>query len=401
MVSWVIVVLSFIDEKIGKPSGDIMQKIVLVAGARPNFMKIAPILRVLDEKYSDVLSPVLVHTGQHYDSNMSESFFRGLGIKTPDYNLDVGSASHAVQTARVMTRFEEVCEREKPQHVLVVGDVNSTIAAGLVAKKTHICLSHVEAGLRSFDRRMPEEINRLATDAISDYFFVTEKTGRLNLLREGHCEENVQFVGHVMIDNLFYQLQNLNVANLSQEVLGIKEKLLGKYLCLTLHRPSNVDHPEMLKSLVQTLARIAEAVPIVFPCHPRTRSKMKENGLLDYCQTWNQAERLNQGLILLDPLAYDDFLYLWKDATAVLTDSGGLQEETTALNIPCLTLRENTERPITVEEGSNILVGQKPKVLEMEAAKILEGLVQKGKVPELWDGKASERIVNFLSGLKC
>ena len=374
-----------------------MQKIILVAGARPNFMKIAPILRVMEKEYRGRIEPVLVHTGQHYDQNMSESFFQGLGIRMPDYSLDVGSGTHADQTARIMTRFEDVCEKEQPEEVLVVGDVNSTIAAGLVAKKLHIGLSHVEAGLRSFDRFMPEEINRLATDAITDLFFTTERQGSENLIREGHNPESIHFVGHVMIDNLFYQLNHLNVRGVGRKAAKIKDRLPQQYLCLTLHRPSNVDEKQVLTGLMQALAEIAREVPVVFPCHPRTWARLEEFGLLGSCRQQGDESEVDKGILLLEPLAYDDFLYLWKDATAVLTDSGGLQEESTALQIPCLTLRENTERPITLEVGSNQLVGQNPQKLLDAVQDLLAGEGKKGRVPELWDGRASQRIVRVLA----
>lgn len=374
-----------------------MQKIILVAGARPNFMKIAPILRVMEKEYRGRIEPVLVHTGQHYDQNMSESFFQGLGIRMPDYSLDVGSGTHADQTARIMTRFEDVCEKEQPEEALVVGDVNSTIAAGLVAKKLHIGLSHVEAGLRSFDRFMPEEINRLATDAITDLFFTTERQGSENLIREGHNPELIHFVGHVMIDNLFYQLNHLNVRGVGRKAAEIKDRLPQRYLCLTLHRPSNVDEKQVLTGLMQALTEIAREVPVVFPCHPRTRARLEEFGLLGSCRQQGEDWEVDEGILLLEPLAYDDFLYLWKDATAVLTDSGGLQEESTALQIPCLTLRENTERPITLEVGSNQLVGQDPQKLLDAVQNLLAGEGKKGRVPELWDGRASQRIVRVLA----
>ncbi|MFP4393595.1 MAG: non-hydrolyzing UDP-N-acetylglucosamine 2-epimerase, partial [Desulfohalobiaceae bacterium] len=362
--------------------GGSMLKLILVAGARPNFMKIAPILRELRSNYSQIIEPVLVHTGQHYDQNMAGSFFQALGIHQPDYNLEVGSGSHAEQTAAVMTRFEQVCLQEQPNMVLVVGDVNSTIAAGLVAKKMQIQLAHVEAGLRSRDRSMPEEINRLATDAISDLFFTTEKQGTLNLLQEGHPEDNVHFVGHVMIDNLFFQLEQLQATGASPEVQSFKSRLPGKYACLTLHRPSNVDRLENLQPIVSTLQEISSRLPIIFPCHPRTKARLQEFGLLQDMQDPQATTgKIQQGLFLFPPLGYNDFLYLWKDATAVLTDSGGLQEETTALQIPCLTLRENTERPITLESGSNILVGKDMQLLQRTIDRILAGQYKTSIVP--------------------
>ncbi len=375
-----------------------MIKIILVAGARPNFMKIAPVLRVLRQDYSDRIAPLLVHTGQHYDRNMSGSFFDELDIPRPDYNLEVGSGSHAQQTAAIMVRFEEVCIQEKPDMVLVVGDVNSTIAAGLVAKKLGICLVHVEAGLRSGDRTMPEEINRLATDAITDIFFTTEKHGTDNLLREGKPSEAVHFVGHVMIDNLFYQLEKLSKNGPSPEMKRFKAGLPRQYACLTLHRPSNVDRRKDLEPIVQALQDISQKIPVVFPCHPRTRARLEEFGLMSGMREPKDLSMpLEKGLILFPPLGYDDFLYLWKDAALVLTDSGGLQEETTALRIPCLTLRENTERPVTLEAGSNMLIGRDMDLLRKTVESILAGEFKPSGVPELWDGHASQRIAQVLS----
>jgi len=375
-----------------------MKKILLVAGARPNFMKIAPILRVIDRDYSESLQSILVHTGQHYDENLSQAFFDSLNIKTPDYNLKVGSGTHAEQTAAIMSKFEDVCKNENPDIVLVVGDVNSTIAAGLVAKKLCLELAHVEAGLRSRDRTMPEEINRLTTDAITDLFFTTERGASDNLLREGHQEESIHFVGHVMIDNLYFQLDELENKGPSNIVAELKGRLPKEYLCMTMHRPSNVDNPDVLGPLLDSLYNIAQKMPIAFPCHPRTKNKIESFGLEHLFQTPDKSEnKIESGLILLPPLNYNDFLYLWKDAFCVLTDSGGLQEETTALGIPCLTLRENTERPITISEGTNTLIGQDPKRLQEELRVLLHGESKQGKVPELWDGKASRRITEILN----
>lgn len=358
-------------------------KIILVAGARPNFMKIAPIIRAINKKPE--LTPVLVHTGQHYDKNMSGTFFQTLGIPDPDYNLQVGSGSHAVQTAEVMVRFEEVCLKEKPDMVMVVGDVNSTIATGLTAKKLHITLAHVEAGLRSGDRTMPEEINRLATDAITDLFFTTEPQGTQNLINEGHPAESVHFVGHVMIDNLFYQLQNLTESAISSDIVKLKKSLPDKYICMTLHRPSNVDSSDNISRILKAVREISENAPVVFPIHPRTLKNIESFGLKSLLDT--------KSIITTQPLDYNDFLYLWKDSCLVLTDSGGLQEETTALKIPCITVRENTERPITAEVGSNEVVGtDSQKIIELSSFAI-QGNWKDCRIPELWDGKASERIV--------
>ncbi len=374
-----------------------MKKVIFVAGARPNFMKIAPLLREVAADYDGRITPVLVHTGQHYDENMSQRFFSSLGIKEPDYNLQAGSGTHSRQTASVMVHFEEVCLKEKPQAVVVVGDVNSTIAAGLVAKKLQMLLVHVEAGLRSGDRTMPEEINRLATDAITDLFFTTEKQGKENLLREGQPRDRVHFVGHVMIDNLFYQLEFLDAKQLDPAIVSLKKRLPERYFCLTLHRPSNVDQEEVLGPLLQCLHQIAAEIPVVFPCHPRTRKQIERFQLIGLFQEANDSkEPIENGMLLLDPLGYDEFLSLWKDAKAVLTDSGGLQEETTALKLPCITLRDNTERPITVELGTNVLAGNKPEVVKEQVRRVLSGETKEGKVPEFWDGRASERIVDIL-----
>ncbi len=380
-----------------------MKKIILVAGARPNFMKIAPIIRELKAQSSKFeakknLAYVLVHTGQHYDYEMSQAFFEELGIPKPDYYLGVGSDSHAVQTANIMVKFEAVCLKEMPDMVVVVGDVNSTIAAGLVAKKLHIKLAHVEAGLRSRDRQMPEEINRLATDAITDLFFTTEDDGTQNLLAEGHAKDSVCFVGHVMIDNLFYQLGKIGDADaVSLSVRSLKECLPEKYLCMTLHRPSNVDDSRVLTRLMETVNEIAKGVPIIFPCHPRTRSRIEEFGLGDlFIEKGAALAPVSNGIVMMDPLNYNDFLYLWKDCAVMLTDSGGLQEETTALGVPCLTLRQNTERPVTVEVGTNILIGNDMGKLRLEVNKVLNGKKKNGRIPDLWDGKASERIVGHI-----
>jgi UDP-N-acetylglucosamine 2-epimerase (non-hydrolysing) len=343
---------------------------------------------------------VLIHTGQHYDKNMSGNFFLSLGIPAPDYNMEVGSGSHAVQTANVMCGFENVCEKENPDMVLVVGDVNSTIAAGLVAKKLDIGLCHVEAGLRSGDRKMPEEINRLATDAISDLFFTTEKEGTQNLLHEGHSPDSVHFVGHVMIDNLYFQLEKLkehSAAVVSPEVHSLKRKISGNYLCMTMHRPSNVDNSETLNTLLNAINSIAQEVPVIFPCHPRTRKNIEQFNLMHHVSNVdNLTKEVRSGIILSEPLGYDDFLYLWKDAACILTDSGGLQEESTALKIPCITMRESTERPITTEVGSNVIAGSDTIKITNLVNSALQKKWKNSIVPELWDGNASKRIVSIL-----
>ena len=359
-------------------------KIMNVVGARPNLMKIAPLM----EAYASepALEPLLVHTGQHYDDNMSDLFFRQLGIREPDLNLGVGSGSHAVQTAEIMRAFEPVLLEHRPGAVLVVGDVNSTIACGLVAVKLGVRLVHVEAGLRSFDRGMPEEINRVLTDSISDLLFCTERSGVLNLRREGIPEERIHLVGNVMIDTLLRH----RAAAESSRVLEELALPPGGYAVLTLHRPSNVDHPETLEKLLDALEVVQGDMPLVFPAHPRTRAKLAEFGL---------ARRLGSlpGLLLLDPIGYLDFLKLLASARLVLTDSGGIQEETTILRVPCLTLRENTERPVTVEMGSNRLVGADPQRILAAYREIAGGEAPAFGVPPLWDGRAAARIVRILA----
>ncbi|HEX5127966.1 MAG TPA: UDP-N-acetylglucosamine 2-epimerase (non-hydrolyzing) [Rhodocyclaceae bacterium] len=359
----------------------------LVAGARPNFMKIAPIVRALQAR-ADLFDFRIIHTGQHYDRDMSDVFFEELGIPQPDYHLECGGGSHAEQTAKILIAFEKICLDAKPQPdcVLVVGDVNSTLACSIVAKKLHIAVAHVEAGLRSGDMSMPEEINRLVTDSISDWFFCTEPAGVDNLLREGKDSSKVFHVGHVMVDNLLYQAEKLTAADKSSfESEKLKQKLGGRYGVVTLHRPSNVDDPATLKELAGALTAIAQKMPLVFPVHPRTRGNLEKFGL-----------DLGGNIHLTKPLSYMEFLNLWKDASLILTDSGGLQEETTALGIPCLTLRENTERPITLDEGTNTLVGTSSSAIIAEASKVTLGQGKQGRRPKLWDGKAAVRIVNIL-----
>jgi UDP-N-acetylglucosamine 2-epimerase (non-hydrolysing) len=362
-----------------------MTKILLVAGARPNFTKIAPIIRALRHR-SDLFGSKLLHTGQHYDREMSEVFFEELEIPKPDHYLEVGSGTHAEQTAKVMLRFEKVCQHEKPDLVLVVGDVNSTLACSIVAKKLNIKVAHVEAGLRSRDLEMPEEINRLVTDAITDYFFVTEKSGVDNLVAEGKPASAIFFVGHVMIDNLFHQLAKLERLPAGSPDSEVLKSRYPRYGIITLHRPSNVDNQETLGRLVGALAKISETLPLIFPIHPRTQVKLGSFGI-----------HLPGNIVIIKPQPYMAFLNLFKDARLVLTDSGGLQEETTALGIPCLTLRENTERPITVEEGTNVIVGTSPDRILPEAEKIMRGEGKIGRRPELWDGRAAERIVEILA----
>jgi len=359
-----------------------MLKILNIVGARPNFMKIAPIVREMKRRTDDFL-PLIVHTGQHYDAAMSDSFFADLGIPAPDYHLEIGSHSHAVQTARIMTAFEPVVLTEKPDWVLVVGDVNSTIACALVCAKLNVKITHVEAGLRSRDRSMPEEINRILTDAISDLLLTPSPDGGENLRAEGVAEDKIKFVGNVMIDSLLYSLK-LSEKSKAREDLNLINK---EYAVLTLHRPSNVDERETFAGLLDAIIEIGEKIPVVFPAHPRTKSNIEKFGF---------AERVeNSNVKLIEPLGYLDFMRLYSGAKLVLTDSGGLQEETTALSIPCLTLRENTERPITISHGTNILVGTNPQKIKQTAFEILErenSLTADKKIPPLWDGRTAERI---------
>ncbi len=360
-----------------------MIKIINVVGARPNFMKIAPIQREM-AKY-DNIQPILVHTGQHYDERMSKLFFDDLQLPKPDIYLDVRSGSHAVQTAKVMMAFEEVVQREKPDLVIVVGDVNSTAACSMVAAKLHTKIAHVEAGLRSFDRRMPEEINRLVTDVLSDFLFVTEKSGLQNLKHEGIDDSKVHFVGHVMIDSLIY-FEPMAAQSPILENMGLQPQ---EYGVITLHRPSNVDNKESFLKLLNAFEVIEKQIPLVFPIHPRSQKMIDQLGLRE------KVEKMHN-LRLTEPLGYLDFMRLLHNAKLVLTDSGGLQEETTYLGIPCITLRENTERPITVEVGTNVLVGTDTQRIIEEAQKVLDGKAKKGQIPELWDGKAAERIVKII-----
>ena len=361
--------------------------IYLVAGARPNFMKIAPIVRALQAR-ADRFEFKIVHTGQHYDREMSDVFFDELGIPKPDYHLEAGGGSHATQTAKIVVAFEEICRQARPDCVLVVGDVNSTLACSIVAKKQLISVAHVEAGLRSGDMRMPEEINRLVTDSISDWFFCTEPSGVDNLLREGKSRDMVFHVGHVMVDNLLCQRDQLDVADKSGMESEALKKKFARYGVVTLHRPSNVDDEVTLHGIASALREISAKLPLIFPVHPRTRGNLEKFGL-----------DLGPNVLLTKPLSYMEFLNLWKDAALIMTDSGGLQEETTALGIPCLTLRENTERPVTADEGSNVLVGPNPARILEEAAKVLAGQGKQGRRPALWDGKAAERIVAKLDEL--
>ena len=356
----------------------------LVAGARPNFMKIAPLVRAL--RADGRLAFRLVHTGQHYDREMNDVFFEELGIPQPDVRLGCGGGSHAEQTAKIMVAYEQLCQQARPAATLVVGDVNSTLACAIVAKKLCIPVAHVEAGLRSGDMSMPEEINRLVTDAISDWFFVTEPAGLAHLKREGKPDAAVFDVGHVMVDNVLYQAEKLKTMDTSGLETDAFKRANPRYAVVTLHRPSNVDGDDNLRRVAGVLNRVAQEVPILFAVHPRTRKNLETAGIA-----------LDPRITLVGPQPYMAFLHVWKDAALVLSDSGGLQEETTALGVPCVTMRENTERPITVDEGSNILAGTDPaKVLEA-CLQVLAGQGKAGRRPLLWDGKAAERIVNILA----
>ncbi|MEX1198493.1 MAG: UDP-N-acetylglucosamine 2-epimerase (non-hydrolyzing) [Pseudohongiellaceae bacterium] len=362
--------------------------ILCVVGARPNFMKIAPLMRAFRAPGSG-LTASLVHTGQHYDTAMKHTFFNQLHIPEPDVDLEVGSGSHAMQTAQIMQRFEPVLDEHHPSAILVVGDVNSTIACALVAAKKQVPVIHVEAGLRSGDRSMPEEINRILTDQLSDLLFTTETTAADNLQREGIGAEKIHFVGNVMIDSLRY---NLSAALPSHQTLAAAEApavfMKARYGLLTLHRPSNVDAAATLRGLLEALAAISQETPLVFPVHPRTRSRITDAGLDSLLATAN--------ILLLPPQGYLEMLGLMADARLVLTDSGGIQEETTALGIPCVTLRDSTERPITVTQGTNTVVGTDPAAIRRAHADILNGSDKAGRQPELWDGEAAIRIAAII-----
>ena len=363
-----------------------MKKIISVVGARPNFMKVAPIHKAFQKlvtSHSSLVTHKICHTGQHYDEKMSKVFFENLELPEPDFYLGVGSGSHAEQTAKIIIEFEKILLQEKPDLVIVVGDVNSTIACALTAVKLGIKVAHVEAGLRSFDRGMPEEVNRILTDSISDYLFVTEKSGLENLKREGVSEEKIFFTGNVMIDSIVNYLSKVENSKILENLF----LLPFNFLLVTLHRPSNVDSEKNLKKIVELLNSLSGRIKIIFPIHPRTRKNLESFGLLD---------TLNSNIILTEPLGYIDFIALVKNSSLVLTDSGGIQEETTYLGIPCVTLRTSTERPVTVEEGTNYLVGEDTLAAEKVCLDILNNNFKKGQIPELWDGHAAERIVEVL-----
>ena len=358
-------------------------KIINVVGARPNFMKIAPIIDEM-RKHSK-LNSVLVHTGQHYNKEMSKLFFDDLKLPSPDVYLGVGSASHAEQTAKIMVKFEKVLLKEKPDLVIVVGDVNSTIACALTAVKLFIPVAHIEAGLRSFDRTMPEEINRILTDSISDYLFTTCHDANDNLLKEGISKKKIHFVGNVMIDAL---LKHINKASQSN-ILDKLDLIPKSYAALTLHRPSNVDDKKVFVEILTAIEEIQKKIKIMLPIHPRTKKKIAEFKLE------NRIKKM-KNFIIIEALGYLDFLKLMSDSKFVLTDSGGIQEETTILKTPCVTLRNTTERPITVTKGTNVIVGSDKEKIVKESLKIIRGKEKQGKIPELWDGKAAERIVKII-----
>ncbi len=364
------------------------RKILSVVGARPNFVKVAPLMAEFSTHPE--IDAILVHTGQHYGHSMDRLFFDQLQIPSPDVNLEVGSASHAVQTARIMERFEPVLLEHAPDLVLVVGDVNSTLACALVAVKAGIPVGHIEAGLRSFDRSMPEEINRVLTDAISEYLFVTEHSGLTNLRREGIADRQMYLVGNLMIDTLIRQLGAIGESPILDRLV-LRER---EYMVATLHRPSNVDDAGNLRRLYAMLTEMAEHIPVVLPAHPRTVKNLQALGLIDDSSLRHRRD----GLMLIEPLGYVDFLALVKSARLVLTDSGGIQEETTFLKVPCLTLRANTERPITVEVGTNRLVGTDPDVALRAFRSVLDTSsgCAPAQIPEMWDGRAAERITRIV-----
>jgi UDP-N-acetylglucosamine 2-epimerase (non-hydrolysing) len=364
-------------------------KIGCIVGARPNFMKIAPVLRSL-ERYPDI-QVELIHTGQHYDAKLSSVFFQELGIRPPDVSLEVGSGTHARQTAAIMIAIEDLLQTAADSgrsfdRLVVVGDVNSTMAATLAAVKLGVRVAHVEAGLRSGDRSMPEETNRLLTDAVSDMLFCSEESGAENLRSEGHSEESIHLVGNVMIDTLLHQLG----AAQGRETLQQFDLRVREYAVVTLHRPSNVDSRESLQPLVDVLRRVSTSLPIVFPVHPRTKARLTEFSLLESLSR-------ESGVTLAEPLGYLDFLCLTSQAKVIVTDSGGLQEESTALGVPCLTMRSNTERPVTVDLGTSTLIGNSADLLETMLRDVINDSYKKGRCPELWDGKAADRIAAVLA----
>jgi len=397
---------------------DKTSKWILAAGARPNFMKIAPLMRAIQvhnnkrSPNSTKISPFLVHTGQHYDFNMSDSFFKDLRIPKPDIFLGVGSGTHGEQTGKILIEFEKVLLKEKPTLVVVVGDVNSTLACSLAAVKLHIPVAHVEAGLRSFDRTMPEEINRIVTDSLSDYLFTHSPEADENLLKEGIPKENIFPVGNIMVDSLLFNIKEAKKTNILEQ-LALMQKSSEKpsqpiteYCLLTLHRPSNVDQKESLNRIVHALLTISSRLPVLFPIHPRTRKQIKEFGMESFFEfhaspyldsgDYYNGSSLKARVHCFEPFGYMEFLNLMAHAKVVLTDSGGIQEETTVLGIPCITLRDTTERPITLTQGTNVLAADDPQKIVSEVEKILDGNLRKVACPPFWDGHTSKRIINIL-----
>jgi UDP-N-acetylglucosamine 2-epimerase (non-hydrolysing) len=391
-------------------------KILSVVGARPNFMKVAAICEAIKEhnagRSSEHIEHVLVHTGQHYDANMSDFFFNDLELPKPNLFLGVGSGSHSAQTAKVMEGFERVVLAEKPQVIVVVGDVNSTLACALVAKKTWCSggsferayipkLAHVEAGLRSFDRTMPEEVNRIVTDSISDYLFTTEESANQNLKNEGVTEDKIHFVGNVMIDTLLRHRAKAEESTILNDLQLYEDCRVKPYAILTLHRPANVDDTQTFSRMIESFLDVSRHMPIIFPAHPRTLKQIQEADLGDYFvdhfmdgpEPWDSRVRIR----LVPPLGYLDFLHLMSQAKVVLTDSGGVQEETTILGVPCITLRDNTERPVTLEHGTNVLVGANPEKIITEFSRVLHEAPRHFSKPRYWDGQAAKRIVQILS----
>jgi UDP-N-acetylglucosamine 2-epimerase (non-hydrolysing) len=394
-------------------------KIMLIVGARPNFMKAAPLIAAIREQNrtngtQDSIRPILVHTGQHYGEAMSGSFFTDLDLPKPDVHLEVGSASHAAQTAEIMRRFEEVLLTEKPDALIVVGDVNSTVACALVASKisfdsngTRPLIAHVEAGLRSFDRGMPEEVNRIVTDHLSDLLFVTEESGIQNLIHEGVPNEKIHFAGNTMIDSLLAfkaKADDSSVLNKLGLRSGSANGNVARYALLTLHRPSNVDHRDTFLSIFEGLNELSRSCPIIFPAHPRTQQRIAEFGLAEFFEYRNGEQTAGQTrqvsgsnkVRLVDPLGYLDFMCMMKNAALVITDSGGIQEETTCLGVPCVTVRENTERPVTVTCGTNVIAGTRSQGIR-DALKAQANRASGTAMPEKWDGKASGRIIEAIT----
>lgn len=359
------------------------KKIALVVGTRPNFVKAAPLMRRL-EQHRDRFNTALIHTGQHYDHKLSQLLFDELGLPAPDVHLGVGSGSHAEQTAEIMTGLEKTLMESKPDLAVVFGDVNSTLATAVVTSKLWIPLAHVEAGLRNFDATMPEEINRVVTDRLSDYLFVSEQSGLDNLAAEGRPKDRTFLVGNIMIDALVAHLESAGTSNVLDS-LGVTPR---EYAVMTVHRPSNVDDAEVLRGIIGAVREIGRKLPVVFPCHPRTQRQLVESKLM--------AHDRQDGVRVVEPLGYLDFLKLQSEAKLVITDSGGIQEETTFLRIPCLTIRETTERPVTVEVGTNVVVGVDADKITETAFDVINGNHKEGKIPDLWDGRTSERIVDFL-----